>query len=375
MNYLMGTELTGWSHPKTCSQRLNVSKWRSVTSGVPQGSVLGQVLFNIFISDIDSGIECTLSKFADDTKLSGAVVTHLSEGMPSRGTFTGLRSGPVNLMNFNKAKCKVLHLGWGNPQYQYRLRDEWIESSPAEEDLGILVNQKLDMSRQSMLAAQKANGMLGCIKRSVASRLREVILPLYFALHKTDMDLLEPVQRRAMEMIRGMEHLSYEERLRELGLLSLEKARFWGDLIAAFQYMKGLIRKMERDFLLGPVVTGHGGGENWNTYELRTHHTYEGGENWNRLPRKVVDVPSLEMFKVSVADNAKLDGEMHTSDGRAILQRDLDRLEEWASKNCMKFNNDKFKVLHDITKEPSTGLGLCGWGAALLTWVFCWITS
>ena len=107
-----------------------------------------------------------------------------------------------------------------NPRYPYRLEDKGLESSPEEKDLGMLMDEKLDMSRQRGLAAQKANRILGCITSSVASRSREGILPLYSALlrphlqrcvqlwglqHKKDMDLLERVQRRATKMIRGLE--------------------------------------------------------------------------------------------------------------------------------------------------------------------------
>ena len=139
-----------------------------------------------------------------------------------------------------KRNARVLHLGQGNLRYVYKLGKELVESSPAEKDLGVQVNEKLDMSQHCALAGKKTNGILGFSRRLVASRVRKMIVLLYSFLvrpqieyclqvwepqHRKDMKLLKRVQRRAMKMIKGLERLSYEDKLNELSLFSLEKRK------------------------------------------------------------------------------------------------------------------------------------------------------
>jgi len=226
---------------------------------------------------MDSGVECTLSKSADDAKLCGAVDTLEGRDAIQRDLD---RRPCAYLMKFNKAKCKVLCMGRGNPKHKYRVGREWIESSPEEKDLGVLVDQKLNVTQRCALRAQKASRVLGCIPSSMASRAREGTPP--GVLHPA---LEPPAQDRAGAVGAGPEEAPAMTREKAPGRLQSScqcLTRAWSDRTRGdgFKLKQGRFRLgISKKFFTLRVV-----------------------RHWLRLPREAVAAPSLAAFK------ARLDG-------------------------------------------------------------------
>ena len=142
------------------------SDWIKVISGVPQGSVLGPLLFLLYINDIDSSVNVRIKKFADDTKLYARVGSSEKVNQMQESLNNCFEWGNDWQMRFNLDKCKVLHLGYGNKRFNYSLNGTVLTEVQSEKDLGVLIDQTLKPSKQCSAAAAKANSILGIIRRT-----------------------------------------------------------------------------------------------------------------------------------------------------------------------------------------------------------------
>ena len=295
-----------------------LSDWVGVSSGVPQGSVLGPVLFLIFINDMDQGLVSKLDKFADDSKLC--------KGLSQQADVDALVTDLARLenwaslwqMEFNVEKCSVIHLGRNNAQNQYQLGSVVLKSSNTERDLGVVVDKTMKFSEHINSTVSKANATLGMIRRSITCKSRTIITKLYKALVRPkleycvqawrpylqkDIDKIERVQRRATKMIEDCKSLCYEDRLKATGLISLESRRIRGDMIEVFKILKG-INKTDKTRWFELAQNNRTRGhklklvKNRSRLEVRRNFFSQRVVSvWNNLPKVVVEADSVNSFK------------------------------------------------------------------------------
>jgi hypothetical protein len=234
------------------------SEWRDVTSGVPQGSVLGPVLFLIFIRDLDRAADdaAKIKKFADDTKVAKKIAGESDKDMLQAVLDKMMDWANRWGMEFNRQKCKVMHFGAGNPKHSYSMGDHVLETTDEEKDVGVIMSSNLKPSSQCARAAKTASVVLGQVSRSFKYRDKRIFPRLYtryvrphleFASpawnpsYQKDIEVLEKVQQRALKMVSGLTGSTYEEKLKELGMDSLKDRRTEADLVMVYKVLHGLI--------------------------------------------------------------------------------------------------------------------------------------
>ena len=243
------TWITNWLSNRQQRVVINgeCSNWAHVASGVPQGSVLGPILFIIYINDLDADIMSNISKFADDTKLGNRDSLTLQNDLNKI-----INWSKTWQMKFNTDKCKVIHFGRSNVKHDYVMENSVLESVDEEKDLGVVISKQLNFSKQCTEAIKKANRALGFIFRSFEFKSKCIVMPLFKSLVRPhleyavqfwspylrkDIEKIEGVQRRATKMIPELRGKPYPQRLRELGLHSLETRRLRGRLIETFKIL------------------------------------------------------------------------------------------------------------------------------------------
>ena len=296
------------------------SSWKDVTSGVPQGSVLGPLLFLIYINDLDNGLKSTVSKFADDTKLCGIANSH-SNQLDIQEDLNILEQWSEKwLMKFNPSKCKVMHIGKNNTKYDYTLFGQNLTKVTSERDLGVIISNDLKPTKHCISASEKANKILGLIARSFDFKNPSIINQLYRSLVRPhleyavsvwspnlikDIDRLERVQRRATKLIPNIRNKSYENRLKQMNLFSLKKRRLRGDLIQVFKVLKGIDNvKAENLFTLNTNQTRNNGlkltGRRFNLEVGRNNFANRVVNEWNKLPAEAVECNTVRSFKIQL---------------------------------------------------------------------------
>jgi len=299
------------------------SSWEEVLSGVPQGSVLGPLLFPLFINDLDTVVEgvVTVKKFADDTKLGKEVKTD-KDREQLQETLDNLFGWAQKWgMQFNIEKCKIMHMGRSNPCFEYTMNGRKLQETTEEKDIGVKINSNLKPATQCAAAAKTAMGVLSQITRAFHYRDRHVFMGLYKQYVRPhlefstpawnphtegDKKVLEKVQQRAVKMVSGLKSEVYEERLKELKIETLEERRHQADMCMVRNILHGRgnlepgtwfkqnagERNMRSRADPWDIKRNHGRTEiRSNFFSIRVI------ENWNSIPAELKKIENPGTFK------------------------------------------------------------------------------
>jgi ribonuclease P/MRP protein subunit RPP40 len=294
---------------------------------VPQGSVLGPILFIYYINDMPNVVDCNIKIFADDTKLYKHIA-NISDSDDLQKNILNLNTWSDNwLLQFNSQKCKIMHIGKDNPNYKYQIKDGTIlcdlSSTTCEKDLGVHIDPELKFQEHIDIQSKKAKALCGMLMRTLTNKTKDIMVPLFKALVRPileysnvvwcpylrhQIDQIETIQRHFTKKIVGMRNLDYSQRLKELNLPSLEYRRFRGDLIEMFKICHKLYDPLTTKLLFEFVPYNNSTrGHNYKVNKIRTNSkkfsmffTHRIVNDWNNLPYNTVNSKTMNAFKNSI---------------------------------------------------------------------------
>lgn len=300
----------------------SMSDWSPVSSGIPQGTVLGPTLFTIYVNDLPNCVSSSVKLFADDTKVYCRVPQPQLSALPLQHDLDALVEWSERwLLKFNVSKCKVMHVGSRNPCLTYSLQGTTIDTVLSEKDLGIIMDRQLKFHEQAAAVVAKATQMLALVRRSFCN-LDTFMLPLLYKamvrpvleygniiwgpFSKLDQKKVERVQRRATRLVESLRALPYQERLRALRLPSLYHRRRRGDMVAVYQLLHGGMSIPAENFLTRST-SRRTRGHDWKlakpqakTTARRNSFSVRVINEWNALPSEVVSADTLNQFKANL---------------------------------------------------------------------------
>ena len=328
-NYGISGKLLNWIQDFLSNRvqyvKINNSKSKSlqVTSGVPQGSVLGPMLFIYFINDLPEVCSVTTKIFADDTKAYTSIKSE-DDHIKLQNTIDKMFEWTENWqLKFNESKCKILHLGENNPKRAYYIgrgdsRVE-LEKTVLEKDLEVHIDPTLSFDSHIEKIVKKASSKSAQILENFSYRSKQVLVPLFKTLvrpvleyvnnawnsnQRYNIDEIEAVQKRFTKKIPEVKKLPYEERLSRINLPSLEYRRFRGDLIETYKIAHNLYDKDSVNTLLKFRTNSRLRGHNFTIiketckkYSYQHFFTNRVCNSWNNLSKEIVNAKTINSFK------------------------------------------------------------------------------